>query len=59
MTKTDLTEINNIHDRLEQLEHNGRFEDADAYFDRHRWAFDYDRRGNWVGSVAGENGWTA
>lgn len=31
----------------------GRFYDAFPYF------LDYDNRGNWIGNVANENGWTA
>lgn len=58
MTKTELATINKMHDRLDQLEHQGLFLDADDFFYRNRWAFDYDRKGNWVGEVANENGWT-
>lgn len=58
-TKAELVEINKMHDHLEQLEQQGRFEEADAYFEKHRWAFDFNRKGHWVGSVANENGWTA
>lgn len=59
MTHDDIAYINKIHDRLEELEQQGRFLDADEYFARHHAAFNYDRKGNWIGSVSNENGWTA
>lgn len=59
MTARDLKVIRDHHEKLEMLEHFGRFKDADAYFEANRWAFDYDDKGNWVGSVPNENGWTA
>jgi hypothetical protein len=51
-------EINKAHERLEALEQQGRFEDANDYYQKNSWIFDFDRTGNWVGSVANENGWT-
>jgi hypothetical protein len=47
------------NDRLEALEAAGRHEDADNYLQKNRWILNYDDRGNWVGSVANENGWSA
>jgi hypothetical protein len=58
MTREDLQIIQAAHDKLEQLEHSGRFADADAFFERNRYTFNFDRNGNWVGEVANENGWT-
>ena len=54
--KADITAA---HDRLELLEHEGRFADAEAFFAANRWAFDYDREGHFVGHVPNENGWAA
>lgn len=51
-------EIKKAHDRLEALEQQGRFEDANDYHQKNSWIFDFDSEGNWVGSVANENGWT-
>jgi hypothetical protein len=47
------------NDRLEALESAGRHVDADNYLQKNRWILNYDDRGNWVGSVANENGWSA
>ena len=59
MTAQELTEIRNVYDKLDVLEMEGRFEDADKYFMDNRWFFNFDYNGNWIGSVANENGWTA
>lgn len=58
MTPELKAEINAAHDKLEQLEHECRFDEADDYLKNNRWIFSHDRKGNWVGSVANENGWT-
>ena len=58
MTNEDLKIIQMHHDKLDALEHSFRFADADAYYEKHRWAFDYDCSGNWVGNVSNENGIT-
>jgi len=34
-------------------------EELDYFLARNPWVMQYDRRGNWVGAVAYENGWTA
>lgn len=59
MTDNDLKYLRATHDRLELLEHQCRFAEADKFFEDNRAAFNWDRDGNWVGSVANENGWTA
>ena len=59
MTAELKAEINAAHDVLEMLEHRCRFVEADAYFEKHRALFNYDREGNWIGAAANENGWTA
>ena len=51
-------EINKAHDRLEALHQQGRFAEADDYYQKNSWIFDHDRKGNWIGEVANENGWT-
>jgi hypothetical protein len=59
MTPELKAEINEAHDKLELLEHQCRFAEADAFREANRFLFSYDRKGNWVGAVANENGWTA
>ena len=59
MTAELKAKINAAHDMLEMLEHQCRFVEADAYLEKHRALFNYDRDGNWIGAVANENGWTA
>jgi len=58
MTKELKAEINAAHDKLEQLEHQRRFAEADAFLEANRFLFNYDRKGNWIGAVSNENGWT-
>lgn len=50
--------INAAHDKLEALEQERRFDEADAFLAANRFLFNYDRKGNWIGAVANENGWT-
>ena len=59
MTPELKAEISAAHDTLELLEHQCRFDEADAYLEKNRFLFNYDRKGNWIGSVKNENGWTA
>ena len=59
MTPELKAEINAAHDKLERLEHEGRFDEADEYLKNNHWIFSHDRKGNWIGTVANENGWTA
>jgi hypothetical protein len=59
MTPELKAEINAAHDKLELLEHQCRFDEADAYLKKNSWIFSHDRKGNWIGAVANENGWTA
>ena len=59
MTAETKSEITAAHDKLELLEHQCRFVEADAFFEANRPMFNYDRDGNWVGSMVNENGWTA
>jgi len=58
MHKEDLEYIRKHHDKLELLEHEGRFEDADVYYKLHRTCFNWDYNGNWTGEARNENGWT-
>lgn len=59
MTRIELiSELNRINDEIEALECRGRIDDADNLFEANRWIIDYDRAGNWIGSVPNENGWT-
>jgi len=51
--------LNRIHDAIEALEAKGRIADAANMLDANAWVINYDRAGNWVGSVAHENGFTA
>lgn len=58
MRQNRMDEIIMHHDNLELLEHEGRFKDADQYYEDNRWAFDWTRDGQYVGAVPNENGWT-
>lgn len=58
MDNEKLALIRQHHDRLDYLDA-WLPKEADAYFERHSWAFEYDYLGNWVGEVKNENGWTA
>ena len=58
MDNEKLALIRQHHDRLDYLDA-WLPKEADAYFERHSWAWDYDYMGNWVGEVKNENGWTA
>jgi hypothetical protein len=58
MTPEEKIAFKEINDRLECLEHHGRFADADALIAKERWILNYDSKGNWVGHISNENGWT-
>lgn len=51
-------ELKAINDKLEWFEHQGSYDEADAYLKENRWILNYDSKGNWVGLIANENGWT-
>ena len=57
MDNEKLALIRQHHDRLDYLDA-WLPKEADAYFERHSWAFEYDYLGNWIGEVKNENGWT-
>ena len=59
MTRIELiSELNRINDKIEALECQGRIDDAANMFEANRWIINYDRYGNWIGSVSNENGHT-
>jgi len=58
MTEEEKIAFDKINARLEYLEHNQRFDEADALIAKERWILNYDNKGNWVGVVPNENGWT-
>jgi hypothetical protein len=58
MTAEEKVAFKAINARLEYLENNRRFDEADALIEKERWILNYDNKGNWVGAVSNENGWT-
>ena len=58
MTKEELAQIRKIHDKLDALEAAGKFNEADAFYGKHRPAFEFTRNGGWIGPVRYEDGWT-
>ena len=58
MTKEELARIREIHDRLDALDAAGQHEDAEIFYRKHAPAFQWDRNGNFIGTVQHENGWT-
>jgi hypothetical protein len=58
MTAEELAHIRRIHDKLDALDAAGKYDEAEAFFKKHRPAFDYDRNGNFDGATRNENGWT-
>lgn len=58
MTAEELAYIRKIHDQLEALDAAGKDDEAEAFFKKHRPAFEYDRNGKFIGGMNNENGWT-
>jgi hypothetical protein len=58
MTKEELAYIQKIHDELDALDAAGRYEEAEAFYQKHSHTFDYDRNGKYIGPMRNENGWT-
>jgi hypothetical protein len=58
MTKEELDRIREIHDKLDALEAAGKYDEADAFYGKHRGAFNFTRNGGWIGPVRNEDGWT-
>lgn len=59
MTQEDLDFIKSVHEKLEKLESAGLHDEAEMFYQKNRLAFRWDSKGNWVGSIPNENGWTA
>ena len=58
MTAEELAYIRKIHDKLDALDPAGKYDEAEAFYKKHRPTFDYDRNGNFIGEMRNENGWT-
>lgn len=54
-----MADLERINRQLDALESHGRHDEAQELIDKNRWVLNYDAKGNWVGSVANENGWQA
>ena len=58
MTADELAHIREIHDKLDALDAAGKHDEAEAFYEKHGAAFEYDRNGKFVGKMLNENGWT-
>ena len=54
-----MADLERINRQIDVLEIHGRHDEAQELIDKNRWVLNYDAKGNWVGSVANENGWQA